>query len=462
MASPMLAILLLPGLAGAEPLLSPDGPSWSALSGRGYLEVRGSWTDAQGTHWQLNERLRPTGAVQLTERWSLSATVEAALQQGRHAPDEARAVLEQGVIDGSGYESLDRALEVVGCTLDTARRYDSVDDVLSVDRLHMDLNLPAVDLRLGRQALNWGSARVFNPTDVFAEYILAEPWKERAGVDALRALVPVGERGQIIAVGGFDDLPAELKQARDESLDDDWRAVAWKGGLRGTLLTGPVDISAVAFHHRSGAQHRDLVGLDLRGDTEVGWWLEAAWDGSLAVQEPAYPGALKLAVGGDYSLDIRQGLYLSAQFIYDGSGASPEEMNYLLRSSSGLSYGLDCGDREPPSLIPLPDPGPVSPVDAYRATYGRYYALFIARQSVTEDWTLDLTALANLEDGTALIFPATTVDVGGRLSLSGGVQVLAGKDGEFQPPEQGLIDGSFDYNPLVPRWTALTWARFSF
>lgn len=457
-----LLLLALTARADSETLLGPDGPSWKAFSGRGYLEVRGSWTDADGTHWQLSERLRPSGSVAVSDRLSLHGTVEASVLQGRHAPDEARAVLEQGVIDGSGFDSLDRALEVVGCTLDTERRYDSVGDVVTLDRLHADLNLPAVDLRLGRQAVSWGSARVFNPTDVFAEYILAEPWRERAGVDALRALVPIGERASITAVGGFDDLPLEIRQARDETLPDEWQALAWKGGLRGTLLTGPVDVSVLAFHHRSGQLHRDLVGLDLRGDTELGWWVEAAWDGSLSTTDASFKGDPKLAVGVDYSFDLLQSLYVSAQLIYDGSGASPAAMDHLARSSSNLSYGLDCGDGEPPSLLPLPDPGIVTPIDPYRATFGRAYALLIARQTVTNEWTVDLTTLVNLEDGTGLIFPSTTVNVGGHLALSGGVQVLAGKDGEFQPPEEALIDGSFDYNPLVPRWTALTWARFSF
>lgn len=458
-------LLLLQALvahASSDTLVGPDGPSWKAFSGRGYLEVRGSWTDADGTHWQLTERLRPSGSLAITDRFSLHATVEASLQQGRHAPDEARAVLEQGVIDGSGYESLDQALEAVGCTLDTSRRYDSVDDVASLDRLHLDLNLPSADLRLGRQAISWGSGQVFNPTDVFAEYILAEPWRERSGVDAVRALVPIGERVQLTAVGGFDDLPLEIRQANDETLSEEWQAVAWKGGVRGTVLTGPVDVSVLAFHHRSGPLHRDLIGVDLRGDTEIGWWVEAAWDGSLRTSDLSYRGDPKVAVGVDYSFDLLDSLYVSAQLIYDGSGEGPSTMNYLSRSSANVSYDVDCGDQPIPSLLPLPETPEVTPIDAYRATFGRAYALLVARQAVTTAWSIDLTTLVNLEDGTGLIFPSTTLDIGSYLAISGGVQVLPGEDGEFQPPEESLILGSFDYNPLVPRWTALTWARVSF
>ncbi|MCK6502731.1 hypothetical protein L6R53_04925 [Myxococcota bacterium] len=460
--SPLLLLALASPPARAEDaLFGPDGPSWGALSGKGYIEVRFSFTDAEGTPWQLTERLRPTGAVQITDRVSLEGTVDASIQQGRHLPDEARAVLEQGVIDGSGFESLDDALEYVGCSLDTTRRYDQVGDVASIERLHLDVQVPAVDLRLGRQGVSWGSARVVNPTDVFAEYILAEPWRERAGVDAARATVPLGERALITAVGGFDDLPAELRDAGDESLGQDWQAVAWKAGLRGTVSRGPVDVSMVAFEHRSGQQHRELVGLDVRGDHEVGWWVEGAWDGSLVTGDPSWKGDVKVAAGVDYSFLVAQGLAVAAQVFYDGSGASPEDMDYQARSAQGAEFDFDCEDGIPDEL-PVPDTSLASPVAPYRATYGRVYGLLQARQTVTTDWVVDATALVNLEDATGLLFPSTSVYLGRYVTLSAGAQVLVGQDGEFAPPEEALIDGSFDFNPLVPRWTALTWGRFNF
>ena len=456
----MSALLLSPARADGA-LFDDDGPSWDALSGKGYLEVRFSFTDADGTPWQLTERLRPTGAVQITDRISLEATVEAQVQQGRHLPDEARAVLEKGVIDGSGFESLDDALEYVSCSLDTTRRYDQVGDVASVERLHLDLQYPQVDLRLGRQGVSWGSARVVNPTDVFAEYILAEPWRERAGVDAARATVPLGERALITAVGGFDDLPAELRETKDDSLPEDWQAVGWKAGLRGTVSRGPVDVSMVAFEHRSGQQHRELVGLDVRGDHELGWWVEGAWDGSLKTSDATWKGDVKVAAGVDYSFLIAQGLVVAAQVFYDGSGASPEDMDYQARTSQGVDYEFDCEDGIPDEL-PVPDATLSSPVQPYRATYGRVYGLLQARQTVTTDWLIEATALVNLEDATGLLFPSTSVYLGRFVTLSAGAQVLVGKDGEFHPPEESLVDGSFDFNPLVPRWTALTWGRFNF
>ncbi|MCB9780752.1 MAG: hypothetical protein H6742_19445 [Alphaproteobacteria bacterium] len=462
--SPAAALFLwttvLPSQANAAPdgrddtLLGGEPPGWGVVEAQGYGELRFSWTDAYGTPWQLTERVRPTGTLHLHERWNLELTLDAATQQGRYPPDESRKLLDEIITKDDTFDNLDDALEFAGCSLDTKRRYDEVGDVLAVDRLFVEAQYPAIDLRLGRQSVSWGSAKVLNPTDVFAEYILAEPWRERAGVDALRATVPLTERGLVTVVGGFDDLPAELRDLGDDSLPDDWQALAWKAGGRGTYALGPVDLSLVGFHQQSGSQGRTLGGVDIAGDTEIGWWVEAAWDGDV-----------RASVGADYSFDVLQGLYIALQGHHDGGGDGPDTMDYRSAADSAFDsydYTIDCLG-EVPDQLPLPDPSERGdPVGAYRATKGRWYGLAIVRQTITQDWRIDGVALVNLEDGTGLVFPSTTVYVGGFLSLNAGVQLLVGRDGEFQPPEEALTEGIFDLNPLVPRATALTWVRASF
>ncbi len=73
--------------------------------------------------WQLVERVRPEATVPLHDRLALTMTAEAALVQGRDATD-----------------------------------FTDASDYLSVERLYLDAWLPFVDVRVGRQAINWGSA----------------------------------------------------------------------------------------------------------------------------------------------------------------------------------------------------------------------------------------------------------------------------------------------------------------
>ncbi len=391
---------------------------------RGYAELRGSWTDAEGTPWTLVERLRPTLKISPSERFSLETTLEANLEQGRYAPAEAEALIREEV----GDELFDTFLELYGCTLETERTVEGLEDVLSVERLFVDLNLRRADIRVGRQALNWGSAYIFNPTDVFSEVIVAEPWRERQGVDAARVTVPLGERAQVVGVAGVEGVPeGELSGAR--------------GGLRATWRGDRLGASLVGYTDGD----RSFGGVDIKGDLGVGWWLEGGYDGDL-----------RASLGADYSFPVLDVLYVAAQVSWDGSGSSPEDYDW-----TSLSGSTDLGTCEDaPEGTPLAELGQEGEAEA-RSTMGRLYAVGMLNWTLTESWSVGATTLWNLEDGTGLLFPTGAVKIGGRTSVNAGVQMLLGEDGEFRPPAEALDTGLVDLSPLMPRWTALAWARYS-
>jgi hypothetical protein len=420
-------LLLVAGAARAA-----DGPL-SALELSGYGELRGSTTDAAGTPWTLDERLRPSLALPLGDRVELSGTVEASLQQGRYAPAEAYDLVE-AQLAASGLD-LETMLETAGCTIPTERSIDEVGDVLGLERLHLDLNLPRVDLRLGRQAVNWGSAQVFNPTDLFSELILAEPWRERQGIDALRATVPLPQDLRVLAVAGVVDAGAAARSLREDTEP----ALDWRTGARLTWNRWNTDWSLVG-----GLRPEERrVGIDLRGDHEVGWWLEAAATGL----DPKT--AWQASAGLDYSFPVREQLVVAVQASYDGTGAAPEDVDY---SARGLPIDLSGCEGLPIS---------VSAPDEPRQTLGRWYGLLTTRLSITPEWNVSATALLNLQDHTGLLAPFAQVLLGERFALNGGVQVLVGEEGEFRPPADALSGALIDLSPLVPRWTAQSWVRVS-
>lgn len=389
------------------------------LAVQGYGELRASWTDAEGTPWTLTERMRPTFSLPLGERVELQATPDLSLTQGRYAPAEVRALL----VDQLGEDGLALVESTTGCALPQSAPLDELGDVLALERLFLDVRLPAVDLRVGRQAVNWGSALVLNPTDVFAETIVAEPWRERAGVDAVRATVPLGEAAQIVAVGGVQDLLAEER---------DWRA-----GLRGGASLSRADLSGVAYLD----EDRWFVGADLKGDLRVGWWVE----GGLTTERASDERSVAVSAGLDYSFPVLQVLYVAAQLSYDGAGLPPDELDPSAAFTSGLSGGDDCA----------------SALTASSGLGGQLYGVGALSWRLNDTFSVAGTTLWNLQDGTGLVFPYVGALVGERLSVNGGVQVLAGEDGEFRPDPDTLVVGPVDLSGLMPTWTALGWVRMS-
>ena len=157
----------------------------------GYAELRGSYShDLEGTPWVLVERLRPTLEVEPHPRARVVVTPQLALPQGRYDQREAMDLLDA---------QAGALLDLAGCDLSVPDRVQTVGDVLTLERFYMDFYAPKADIRVGRQALNWGSAMFINPTDLFAQNLVAQPWQERQGVNAVRVTVPFGSH-QLLAM----------------------------------------------------------------------------------------------------------------------------------------------------------------------------------------------------------------------------------------------------------------------
>ena len=441
----MLFFLLPSAAAAPVDLLSGDtlltGGGTDAVVLRGYVEVRGSYTDAESTHWALTERVRPRVKLYLHDRVTLKTTVEARMDQGRYPHGELLELM-RPTIEGSlgglsgGGPTLEEVVEECNWDVDVNRTYDEVSDVASVERLFLDVNLPRADFRVGRQAVNWGSALFFNPTDLFFQVLITEPWQERAGVDAARVNVPIGDSAQITGlVAALDNSESAF----------DYQTI--RGGVRGVVNVGSTDIAALGFTDGSTW----FVGADLKGEWEVGWWVEGGYQGDLV----SNTDALKVAVGADYSFDVMERLYLAAQVYHDGSGRIPALYDWSSRQDASLASLSTC-EAYPEIEDYLPDVP-----ENYRLTLGQWYGLLVVQLMPTEDLTLTGTTALNLADKTGMFFPTAAYNIGGRVTANAGLQYLYGEEGEFRPPDYQLMAGEVDISSLYPTWTAMTWVRFS-
>lgn len=444
----MILAGLWSGVAAAE------DTNWTdRLALSGYGEVRTSWTDAAGDEpWQLAERLRPTARLDASRRWHLTVTPEASLTQGRYEPAAFADVLdEQFHRYGS---SLDQVEEQLGCSIDTERHIDEVSDVLTLERLYLDVEQPALDLRVGRQAVNWGSALFLNPTDVFAEVLLQQPWRERRGVDAVRLTVPWGELDEVQVVAGTDQT--------SERWGDAPGTTTFKVGVRPRVHVGTTDIAAVGFAERTLdgqadqplGLRRSVAGLDVKGDLPpalggAGAWIEASWDGDL-----------RASTGLDWSVPVGNNLYLAGQLTFDGSGATPDDYDWTARTATYAPAGL--------SECVLPGGTTLTSTSAPRIwpTLGRWYGLVDARWAIDDEWTVWAVGVMNLADGTGIALPGASWTPSGRLALNAMVELFVGKEGEFHPgPSATTIEMpgiTLDLSSITPRWVATVWARESF
>lgn len=365
----------------------------------------------------LVERLRPSFSAPLTDRIGLSTTVEAGLGQGWTAAGALADLVEQEGLSESilaAAPGADPGSAPLGVT--------AADDYLSVDRLYVEFLTRKADMRIGRQALNWGSGFVVNPSDPFPEVLLTEPWKPRSGMNAVRVDVPIGDLSGAQLVAGSDDAfrhPRLAGRITLNALQTDWSAVG-------------------AWREEAG---EGIVGLDIKGTLGVGFWLE----GVVHLSEDADPFE-ELAVGLDYSLPVLEQLVLTAQYYRNGSGSRDAQAAPLLQA-----------------------PEPFSP--AFR---GRDYLMAAVSAGLTRDLSASALWMHNLSDGTAFAVPTLSLATAGNIDLSLAGQIplsLTGEGGEFSPADEDLVvalpaeDGglvSADLSGIVPAATLILWTRFNF
>lgn len=402
--------------------------------------------DVEGTPWTSIEKVRPTFEISPADRVRAVATVEGALAQGRETSDELALFLEESAIGPDLAEY---------CTRVETYHFDDVRQYLTVERLYLDFTGEKVDVRLGRQAVNWGSALVFHPSDLVREVVASEPWRERRGVNAVRANISPAANLQVVTLLALaDDLSAFEKTDAGELPElEHWPL---SGAAKVTVHAAETDWSAVGNYDLAG---RWFAGADLKGQLEVGWWVEGGWHGDQSGVDPQGP---EFVVGLDYSIPVLNRVFLAAEYRYDGTGeADPADYDYGQRSGGGSNVPFSCpfsttGTNEAADVV-LP---------SARVTLGQHYVHGTLNVTFLDDWTIGAVAIVNVQDGTGLLVPDAAVVLGERWQVHVGAQVPVGDEGEFVPPADQfeVVVGANSVNlaGFLPAATLNTWVRYSF
>ena len=385
----------------------------------GYGELR-LLTYPQGTHqWQTVQRIRPSLNWNLNRFITLKSTFDLSLFQGR---DEAwertviiRPIIESAVppnIDGYKY-SLEDICTICGWDVEFGRPHPWQ---TIMDRLTLDITLSDLDIRIGRQSLEWSEMFLFNNTDPLPQNLIQTPWQERRGIDALRTRFSIGTQ-----------------------TDADILLTMQTFSFRVRHLIEKIDLSLISHI----AEEKQIIALSARGDNFIGWRTEWVYHHT---QEPY----IHASAATDYTFNVLNGLMLYLQTTYDSSGNIPE-----LYAWNKRDWGIaiqDCSELN----LQVPDLG-----TDVRQTLGKWYVVGNSTLSFESNWQLRYATLLNLMDysGIHMLYLQWQQE---HLSLQVAFLKGYGNDGEFAPSSLQTSLLGHDISTLIPAWKWMSWFRFQY
>lgn len=249
-----------------------------------------------------------------------------------------------------------------------------------VDRLSLRYSTPSLEITAGRQTISWATTLLLTPADPFAPLDPSDPFREyRAGIDALSVRVFPGPFSEIGAAARVADTP-------------DGRRLT--GGVRGKIDRGAFELSGWA-----GA-----VAGDAAGSLGLTWTVAgAAVRSEVELRASGDSTVVRGTVGIDRNFTVAgRALYLAAEYQHDGFGATSAGMLAAVAASAPAQRGeLQVAGRDE---------------TAWRATWQADPLV-----------SVELLALVNLDDGSALMTPAVSYAASSRLTLRGGLFAGLGK-----------------------------------
>ncbi len=166
-----------------------------------------------------------------------------------------------------------------------------------VDRMYVDWRKENLQVRIGRQRINWGLTMVSNPNDLFNTYSFFDfDYPERPGADAVRLQYHTGFASRI-----------ELAYSPSRNTRESTAAMLWATNQRG------YDLQFIAGYFR----HRAALGLGWAGNIGgAGFKGEGTWFYDLEESTGIRRVNLVAALGLDYMFG--NGLFVVLEQLYNG------------------------------------------------------------------------------------------------------------------------------------------------
>lgn len=241
----------------------------------------------------------------------------------------------------------------------------------NLDRLLFRWQTPDFSLTVGRQALSWGTGRLWNPTDLVSPFSPTDVDREvRRGADAVRLSLPLGELTQM-----------DLLWLPRQALEEQGFAVRVQTNVWQTDLSG------------SAAKYVDdlVLGADLAGDLgPLGVHGEVAW--TLPVVD--------LRIDDQYHL--LRGARVEGEFVRAVVGCDWRPLEQLVLGAEYYWNGFGAEGTDA-IVAKLTDPRVVRG-EVFGA--GRHYVGVLASWLAGDLLSFGATALVNVGDPGVLLVPA--------------------------------------------------------
>lgn len=246
-----------------------------------------------------------------------------------------------------------------------------------LDRLYLEYINNNLEVRLGRQRINWGINTVWNPNDIFNAFAFTDfDYEERPGSDALRVKYYTGFASSIeLAVRAFDDFDEATIAAL-------WKFNKWTYDFQ--LLAG-YTYQDIAL---GGGWAGNLGDAGFKG--EFTYFLPLEDD-----KENAFAASL----GVDYSFS--NSIYAGLGYLYNSQGtvnASVTNLfNFELSARNLYPYRHALFAQMSYPITPLLNSGAAfiySPVDTHALFFNPSFTY-----SIKENWDIDLIGQLTFDKG---------------------------------------------------------------
>jgi len=348
-----------------HPLLFPS----TDPMGSGALELRAKLKLRAGEHFKLD--FHPTLSVITRAGSSLMNGGAGALAQAGGLPE--------AIVLSKAWPAADDAAEQLR---------------FGVDRLVLSFSTERLSIKLGRQALSFGTTFFFSPMDLVAPFSATTIDREyKTGADALRGDLYIGETGTLSLVAVYAG---------------DWNLAGSVLAAHGGLTLDVFDLGLFL-----GLVHKDLVlGLDSSGSVgSVGLRAEAT------LTSPAEGGDLfvRAVLGADHHFE--GGVDLSGELYFQSKGATKSADYFAQLSDPRVLRGE-------------------------RWTLGQSYLALSFSYELHPLVKISLFAVGNLRDPSAILGPGLSWSISDEVNLESGLYLGVGERPSTALSATGLDLGS--------------------
>jgi len=226
---------------------------------------------------------------------------------------------------------------------------------LDADRLYVQYSQGAIDLSVGRQAINFSQAYFWNPLDIFLAFDPEAFDRDyKGGVDAVRADIELGSFSGLTFVAALgrelrvDTTPANILISTESFVDEPWYGSAFMGRFTTNYLDWDLSFQAGKVYggYMMGAGFTgESHGMGIR--TEAAYFI-ASSHSTAGIVDSGPPDYLRevdlvedhlvVVAGVDYR--FANSLYCNMELLFNGAGDSSDLEASLLRSATGQSVSL--------------------------------------------------------------------------------------------------------------------------